>query len=189
MVKILIAATVILVVATVGVGFYKGSKKIDRLTLEVSTLSAELRREKERNAEDTGATGCKELSARNEARQVNDGPAVFSAPTQVTAPAPKETPNQDKSREESRMEAVVRTHLKDPDSAKFGKLVVIDSKMACLPVNARNSYGGYTGERYFVMKPANDDAGWVIDPEVTQGEFGDNLCRLSLVTRATPPVN
>jgi len=41
----------------------------------------------------------------------------------------------------------VLKNLKDPDSAKFGEYTQIDAKFACLTVNARNSYGGYTGDR------------------------------------------
>lgn len=48
--------------------------------------------------------------------------------------------------------ASVRSSLKDPDSAKFGRAVAGRDKdgivRVCLHVNAKNSYGGYTG-----MKP------------------------------------
>lgn len=50
------------------------------------------------------------------------------------------------------VQAGVRSSLKDPDSAKFGGMVAgKDAKgivTVCLHVNAKNSYGGYTG-----MKP------------------------------------
>jgi hypothetical protein len=36
--------------------------------------------------------------------------------------------------------------LKDPASAKFGKFTQVKEK-ACLTINARNSYGGYTGDQ------------------------------------------
>ena len=36
--------------------------------------------------------------------------------------------------------------LKDPDSAKFGQMTLIDDgKGACVEVNAKNTYGGYNG--------------------------------------------
>jgi hypothetical protein len=37
--------------------------------------------------------------------------------------------------------------LKDPDSAKFGQFTNIHDKAACLTVNAKNSMGGYTGDK------------------------------------------
>lgn len=43
----------------------------------------------------------------------------------------------------------VRGMLKDPDSARFGKMVAGRSAsgeaLVCLDVNAKNSFGGYTG--------------------------------------------
>ena len=50
--------------------------------------------------------------------------------------------------------------LKDPDSARFGKFTVSkDGKKACLGVNAKNSYGGYTGEHQVVLSK-NSSAQW-----------------------------
>jgi len=37
-----------------------------------------------------------------------------------------------------------RAHMKDPDSAKFGRFKARGNK-ACLEVNGKNSFGGYTG--------------------------------------------
>lgn len=49
------------------------------------------------------------------------------------------------------VEKGVRESLKDPDSARFGvKLAAIDGKgstIVCGMVNAKNSYGGFTGEQ------------------------------------------
>ena len=49
----------------------------------------------------------------------------------------------------------VRGGLKDPDSARFGSVLaarfpVDKSVLVCGLVNARNSYGGYTGNGYFI---------------------------------------
>ena len=48
----------------------------------------------------------------------------------------------------------VKLDLKDPESARFGLMVAAShpnkSSMVCGMVNAKNSYGGYTGDRpYF----------------------------------------
>ena len=47
----------------------------------------------------------------------------------------------------------IRISLKDPDSARFGRMVAGDegghTVAVCLMVNAKNSYGGYTGEKPF----------------------------------------
>lgn len=42
--------------------------------------------------------------------------------------------------------------LKDPDSAKFGDVCYYDETQACIAVNARNSFGGYTGEQMALLK-------------------------------------
>jgi len=45
----------------------------------------------------------------------------------------------------------VAQSMKDPDSAQFKNMAVIDGKTraVCGEVNARNSYGGYVGFRQF----------------------------------------
>ncbi|MGV6397002.1 zinc ribbon domain-containing protein [Pseudomonas caspiana] len=40
--------------------------------------------------------------------------------------------------------------LNDPDSAKFGKVVYRDPGFVCGYVNAKNGFGGYTGEKGFI---------------------------------------
>lgn len=57
---------------------------------------------------------------------------------------------------------MVLAKLKDPSSAKFGDYEEVLSKnrdWACLGVNARNSFGGYTGEESarFVRKAGTQD--------------------------------
>jgi len=60
------------------------------------------------------------------------------------------------SSDESEIKSVVRASLKDPESARFGRLsntiTAIDFKFVCIYVNAKNSMGGYTGEKLFVLK-------------------------------------
>lgn len=53
--------------------------------------------------------------------------------------------------------------LIDADSAKFGEITVVDGeggKFACATVNARNSFGGYTGDQQVMLKDEGSD-GWV----------------------------
>lgn len=80
----------------------------------------------------------------------------------------------------SRIQANVRNSLKDPDSAKFGQFFEVDSENACIGVNAKNAFGGYTGEKFIsLMKSQNGD--WVVTSSST--EFSDASCRLSLLTK------
>lgn len=49
--------------------------------------------------------------------------------------------------------AVVVASLKDPDSARFGAFARGKGSSVCGEINARNSFGGYTGPRAFVYSP------------------------------------
>jgi len=52
---------------------------------------------------------------------------------------------------EEQLKDLVRTSLKDPESANFKNLRVMSNGRAlCGDVNAKNSYGGYTGFKAFV---------------------------------------
>lgn len=53
------------------------------------------------------------------------------------------------------VKAAVLAELKDPDSAKFGKFELIDDNHACIEVNAKNSYGGYSGVKPFPVMKVN----------------------------------
>lgn len=44
----------------------------------------------------------------------------------------------------------VLARLKDPESAKFGKVVFREDGVVCGYVNAKNSFGGYAGEKAFI---------------------------------------
>ena len=61
---------------------------------------------------------------------------------------------------ESRAKESVLALLKDPDSAKFGTVVVTDSGIVCGYVNAKNSFGGYTGEKPFISM-GGTQATWI----------------------------
>lgn len=61
--------------------------------------------------------------------------------------------------EEKAAQQAVLEVLKDPDSAKFGEFYYnSDTKKACLSVNAKNSMGGYTGEKQVLL--VNGEMGW-----------------------------
>ncbi|MCX7140800.1 MAG: hypothetical protein NT123_06820 [Proteobacteria bacterium] len=49
-------------------------------------------------------------------------------------------------RDEDDAKIAVLAALKDPDSAKFGRFKAY-GEQACFTVNARNSFGGYTGDQ------------------------------------------
>lgn len=55
--------------------------------------------------------------------------------------------------EDRKIQDAVRANLIDPDSAKFGKLTLVNEKRACMTVNSKNTMGGYTGnQEAFMMK-------------------------------------
>lgn len=55
--------------------------------------------------------------------------------------------------DEEKIQEAVRARLKDPASAQFGTLTILNPTRACQTVNARNAYGGYVGDRQaFVVK-------------------------------------
>ena len=68
-------------------------------------------------------------------------------------------------KDEDSAKAVVLKSLKDPDSAKFGKIKLVTFskpdgnfavKMGCLTVNARNAFGGYTGDQQAMVTSIKD---------------------------------
>lgn len=73
-----------------------------------------------------------------------------------TQPAPQEiyTPKELTAAQVTAVQNGVRGALKDPESARFGSIVAgTNSKgtiISCGWVNAKNSFGGYTGEKPFM---------------------------------------
>lgn len=55
-----------------------------------------------------------------------------------------------------RAKRAVTAVLKDPESAKFGYIYPSAAmiNVACGTVNAKNSFGGYTGEQKFIANPS-----------------------------------
>jgi hypothetical protein len=92
--------------------------------------------------------------------------AIFLAGCQTTQPAPPEepkdllTPTSLSETQFGIVKASVIERLKDPESARFGKYVAGSSKSGditvCGFVNAKNSFGGYTGDRPYFGLLFND---------------------------------
>lgn len=64
----------------------------------------------------------------------------------------------------------ITERLKDPSSAEFGEISIVEGvggKLACATVNARNSFGGYTGEQQITLKHMGD-AGWMWVGDATE---------------------
>ena len=95
------------------------------------------------------ATGCSEDPAKVAARKAE-------AEAQAIAAAAKQDEDDSKK--------AVLAGLKDPDSAKFGKFSlagkVQGNQAACLTVNAKNSFGGYTGDAQAIMTKM--EGKWVV---------------------------
>lgn len=70
------------------------------------------------------------------------------------------------SEERSVFESVIKEALKDPDSAKFRHMTIVDNKLACVEFNAKNEFGGYVGFKNIVFantKLAGELGGrWVV---------------------------
>ena len=66
-----------------------------------------------------------------------------------------------------RAKKFVSRNLKDPDSAIFGVVFPSgdSSEIACGKVNAKNSYGGYTGEKRFIAIPSQGGVSFEGDEE------------------------
>lgn len=84
-------------------------------------------------------------------------PAPKQTPEQVAQSAARaklEAANRDKRMRETQAiglaKASVKARLKDPSSAEFGQVVVKSSGIVCGYVNAKNAFGGYTGEKAFI---------------------------------------
>lgn len=63
----------------------------------------------------------------------------------------------------SAVKNAVKENLVDPSSAEFGEITIVNGtfgKLACATVNARNSFGGYTGDQQITLKHM-DEAGWM----------------------------
>lgn len=77
------------------------------------------------------------------------------------------------------MQKTVREKLKDPDSAKWGEQIVYKNR-ACLQVNSKNSYGGYTGNKTAWLKDISFPGGnWYLEDIDEKGCYNHVLRELS----------
>jgi hypothetical protein len=75
--------------------------------------------------------------------------------------------------EKSAVEDAVRQNLKDPDSARFSTFYYSkNTKRACITVNAKNSMGGYTGDKEIQLQRGADGWEWV-----SENELGEDYCK------------
>lgn len=94
----------------------------------------------------------------------------------------------------SEIKKAVASHLKDPDSARFGEISTVkmqekdiegkNIEIACVTVNAKNSFGGYGGDHQaLVVKTIH---GWETDGEPSKVSHKD--CVERLTNRAQRPL-
>ncbi len=76
-----------------------------------------------------------------------------------------------------RLHMTIKAVLKDPDSAKFGEFIQINDTRACIAVNSKNSFGGYTGEKYVLLESVSNE--WSV-PSGFGADFSDGMCRIEI---------
>lgn len=91
-------------------------------------------------------------------------------------------PEPDYARAKQVVKAWVLQNLKDPDSAKFdwrgeGWNKTKKGWVICGRVNAKNSYGGYTGYQQFRMRVVNgvSDGSWMAPPGLGHNDCNSKL--------------
>lgn len=84
-------------------------------------------------------------------------PPSYYTPTPAPPPQPQKepgTPVNLSAQQQQMVRADTTNKLKDPESARFGKMYATKDKdgdlTVCGFVNAKNSYGGYTGMKPFI---------------------------------------
>ncbi|MGX1786143.1 hypothetical protein ACWIGM_05360 [Bosea sp. NPDC055332] len=90
--------------------------------------------------------------------------AVIVGGCNTTASAPQEPPGTPRALNPAEVASVqkgVKGQLKDPESARFGAVYAAENAKGtisvCGYVNAKNSFGGYTGEQIFYGNLAKAD--------------------------------
>ena len=119
-----------------------------------------------------------------EARTVADRPPMKCEPTDGIAPHADVTKN-------AARQAILST-LKDPYSAVFGK--VLYARLACTDgqfhtvcglVNAKNSYGGYTGSDLWLYRVDDQGRGGLVTAITDVNDAPRSLERLDLISAVT----
>ncbi len=81
---------------------------------------------------------------------------------------------------------VTLQNLKDPESAKFGEVKIINNRLACLTVNAKNSMGGFSGnQQAFLRKEGGKWEFYFIE------DFSQDMCEevWTQLEKSHPPKN
>lgn len=78
--------------------------------------------------------------------------------------------------DESLIKETIRLNLKDPDSAKFGQITIGKKNSgytiaACATFNAKNSFGGFTGDQQAYLEKEGDT--WLLK-QIT--EWSHRIC-------------
>lgn len=94
-------------------------------------------------------------------------------------------------------ENYISSVLKDPESARFGEFTVEAVEgfsIACFTVNAKNSYGGYVGDKVFALVKLNDEPWDIISSKgdvhgecvVMNKKITDNVVSMTEAGKASP---
>jgi hypothetical protein len=118
-------------------------------------------------------------------------PAPPAPPTPVYQPTMPPAPFTKKyvlnKRELEAIKTGVKTRLKDPQSATFGGILASDAgqgvKYVCGVVNAKNSFGGYTGDTVFLGLLASLHAQGTTIASFNMAEMGGDANESELVLR------
>lgn len=110
----------------------------------------------------------------------------FAAVASLTANAQERHIREATPAEVKAAKRAIGEHLKDPDSAKYSSVVVgLKSedgvRVICGLVNAKNSYGGYSGDTWFyaALAGANKKEPVVVVLSL-DGELAASMCRQKL---------
>ena len=95
------------------------------------------------------------VGIRNSTAQKTSEPVAAAIPTQSNNFDSSNISKEDVAK--ARAVKIVTMQLKDPSSGTFGDRFVMHGSWVCGTVNAKNSFGGYTGMMPFIV---NVDSGW-----------------------------
>jgi hypothetical protein len=90
------------------------------------------------------------------------------------APSPPINLSSPSAEDRATLEQLIAASLKDPDSARFsGKIVIVNGKAACVEVNAKNSFGGYTGFQQAMLVKFSGSSVWTF---ISVKDINQELC-------------
>ncbi len=78
------------------------------------------------------------------------------------------------------VQALIAAKLKDPDSAKFTDMKLrasADGVRICGTINAKNSFGGYTGAQRFYLVASPELVARSIEIDNVQAPYAEGACR------------